>query len=255
MLEHFLVSELFTFFLIFCRIGSALVVLPGFAESYVSPMIRLTFALFVSLVLTPALGKYIPPLPTSQIALALLILSEILVGLFIGTICSILISATNTAGMIIALQAGVSSAVIFDATQSSQGSLIGNFIGLTALVLIFVTDMHHLMLRGVTESYQIFTPGLFPPVNDFMEGVARVTSEAFLMAVQISTPLIVAGTLLFLAGGIISRLMPTVQVFFIITPAQLLIGFFILMTSFTSIMLWFLDYYQDKLTNILGYLK
>lgn len=229
--------------------------MPGFGESYVSPRIRLVFALSLSLVLTPLLSKTMPHMPSSPLALALLVAAEILTGLFIGAVCNIILSATHVAGMIFSFQSGLSSAVIYDVTQASQGSLVGSFMGLTVLVLVFSTDLHFLMLRGVTESYSVFVPGHVPPLNDFVEVVAKLVSETFIISVQIAAPLIVAGTLLFLGAGILTRLMPAMQVFFILMPAQILLNFFILMTTFSAMMLWFLEFYRAKLSHLLGYLQ
>jgi flagellar biosynthetic protein FliR len=255
MLEQFLISQVFAFFLIFCRLGSGIMILPAFGETYVPPQLRLAFAFMLTLLLVPVIGKAIPPVPASAVALMLLVASEILTGLFIGTVCSILISATHTAGMIFSFQSGMSSAVVFDVTQSSQGSLIGNFMGLLALVLIFTTDLHHFILRGITESYSVFAPGKWPPLHDFVETAVRTLSDTFLIAMQVATPLIVVGTLLFLGAGVLSRLMPTMQVFFVIIPPQLLIAFFVLTTTFSSIMLWYMEFYREKLMMIFTYVK
>jgi flagellar biosynthesis protein FliR len=255
MLESFVVSQVFALFLIFCRIGSGIMLLPGFGESYVSPLIRLMLALMVALLLTPVLGKSLPPLPSSPLALFLLVTCEILTGLLIGAICNIIISATHVAGMIFSAQSGLSSVVIFDVTQNSQGSIVGNFIGLLALLLIFATGMHHFMLRGITESYTVFVPGHFVPLASFVEIATHLVSDTFRVAVEISAPLIAAGTLLFLSAGILSRLSPAMQVFFVVMPLQMLLGLFVFMTSFSAIMLWYMEFYREQLTHFLGYVK
>ena len=254
MLEHFLISQIFAFFMIFCRIGSGVMLLPGFGESYVPKRIRLSIAIIISLLLTPLLEKVMPTFPNSAITLTLMIISEILLGLLIGSICKVIINATHVAGEIFSLQAGISSAVIYDVTQQTQGSLIGNFIGLTSLVVLFSTNLHHVMLRGITDSYQVFLPGKFPTIHDFIESYAHLVSETFIIAVQISAPMIIIGTLLFLGAGIISRLMPNLQIFFIITAPQLMIGFFILITAFSSVILFYMNFYQDNLTSFISYL-
>jgi flagellar biosynthetic protein FliR len=255
MIETFLISQVFALFLIFCRIGSAIMILPVFGEAYIPPLVRLTLAFMVSLLLVPLLGSVIPPLPASPLSLALIVASEITTGIFIGAVCNILISATHIAGMIFSFQSGMSSAVIYDVTQSSQGSLIGNLMGLLTITLLFTTGLHHLMLRGITESYAVFIPGHWPPLHDFVETAVRIISDTFIIAVQVSTPLLVIGTLLFLGAGILSRLMPTMQVFFVITPPQLLICIFILTTTFSAIMLWYMEFYREKLMMIFGYVK
>lgn len=253
MLEQFLVSQVYTFFLIVCRIGSGIMVLPGYGETYVSPRIKLSFSLLISLILTPALQHMLPPMPASALGLALLVANEILIGVFLGGICRIIISVVDTAGMIYSIQSGISSAVIFDANQNSQGSLIGNFFGITIIALLFSTDMHYFMLRGITESYLVFTPGKLLPFDDFTKSTVRMASDAFIMAVQIAAPVIIVGTLLFLAAGVISRLMPMIQIFFVLVAPQLLIGFFIFATTFSAIMLFYMEFYRDKIMSIMGY--
>lgn len=83
MLSQFLAAELFAFLLIFCRMGSAIMLLPGFGEAYVSPRVRLLFALMLSLLLVPVI-RSLPPLPTSVLGLFNIMIAEILIGLFIG---------------------------------------------------------------------------------------------------------------------------------------------------------------------------
>lgn len=255
MLAHFLTSQIFIFLMILCRIGSGIMFMPGFGETYVPVTVRLVFAMMIALVLMPFLGTLMPPMPSSAILLALMVTGEILIGVFIGSICQILIGAMHVAGSIFSVQAGISSAVVFDSSQNTQGSLVGNFFGIAAIALIFTTDLHYLMLRGVTESYTVFAPGKFPPLNDFAGSIAHTVSDVFTIAVQISSPVIVTGTLLFLGAGIISRLMPTIQVFFVITAPQLLLGIFILATTFSAVMLYYMEFYKDKLLSIMGYLK
>ena len=229
--------------------------IPGFGEVYVSTRIRLILALAISLILSPVLSNIMPQFPNSVLRLLLIITNEIFIGLFIGAICKMIISVTHVAGMIISLQIGISSAVIYDPNQSSQGSLIGNLMGLMTILFLFATNLHHVMLRGVTESYMVFAPGKMPPLHDFAMTISHLASDSFIMAVQISAPLIIVGTLMFLAAGIIGRLMPTLQVFSVLTSPQLLVGFFILMTSFSAIMLYYIEFYREKIAFVFGYLK
>ena len=255
MLEQFLVAQVFALFLIFCRIGGCIMVLPGFGENYVPPSVRISLTFMISLILLPLIGKSMPPVPASAISFVLLVASEILIGLFIGSICKILIAVTHVTGMFFSFQSGMSSAVVYDVTQSAQGSLLGNFMGLMALVLIFSTGLHHIMLRAATDSYVVFTPGHWPPLHDLMETIARTVSDVFLISLQLSTPLLVIGTLLFLGAGVLARLMPTIQIFFLITAPQLMVCLFMLSTTISAIMLWYMEFYREKLLTIFTYVK
>lgn len=246
-LNDFLVSEIFTFLLIFCRVGTAITILPGFGETFVSPRVRLLLAAMFSVVLTPAIHPFPAP-PDSIFLLVTLMTAEILTGIFIGTIGRLLLSAISTAGMIIAYQSSLASALVQDVTiAGGQGSSMGNLMGISAIVLLFVTDMHHLMLRALVDSYDLFTVGGFPNIEDFTMHTVRVVNNSFLIALQLSAPHIVIGLIVYLAGGVIARLMPGLQVFFILVPPQLLLSFFVLMVAWGSIMLWYMDYFRDNI--------
>lgn len=252
MLEHYLITQLFAFLLIFCRMGAGIMVLPGIGEAYVSARLRLMLALMIALCLTPVFTAQLPKLPASPIGIALLILSEVLVGLFIGGLCRMMISAMHIAGTIAASQSSLSSATLFDITQASQGTTLSNLLSYSSLVLLFSLNMHHIMLRGLSESYSLFPPGEFPPVGDFVDYASHLMTETFAVAVQISAPITVVSLLLYFAAGILSRLMPTMQVFFIISPLQILISFFLLMVTMSALMLTFASFFETKLIGFLS---
>lgn len=251
-LNDFMLSEIFAFLMIFCRIGAALMLMPGFGEVYVSARVRLLLALAFTLVLTTALPHFPQP-PGSIFGVSNMIFAEIFTGLFLGAITRMLIAAISTAGMIIAYQSGLASALIQDVTMSGgQGSILGNMMGLCALVLLFATDMHHLMLRSLHDSYQLFPAGQFPPVSDFTQYAIHTMSSSFLMALQLASPHIVIGLIIYLAGGILARVMPNLQIFFIIQAPQLLISFFLLMLVFSSLMMWYMDYFRENISRFVG---
>ncbi len=251
-LNDFLVSEIFTCLLIFCRVGTAITVLPGFGETFISARFRLLLAAMFSIVLTPVIHPF-PAAPTTIFALVALMSAELLTGIFIGTIARLLLTAISTAGMAIAYQSSLASALVQDVTiTGGQGSSMGNLLGLTAMVLLFATNTHHLMLRALVDSYQIFPVGHFPNIEDFTTHTTRVINAAFLISLQLSAPHIVIGLVVYLAGGIIARLMPGLQVFAIIVPPQLLLSFFVLMTVWSSLMLWYMDYFRENMQKFVG---
>ncbi|NBX04159.1 MAG: flagellar biosynthetic protein FliR [Alphaproteobacteria bacterium] len=252
MLEQFLVSQLFAFLLVFCRLGSALMLLPGFGETYIPTRVRLLLAVLFSMLLAPVLTN-LPAAPSDMFSLVSLISAEILTGFFIGGISRIMIAAIHMAGMIIAYQSSLASALTQDVTQAqAQGTSLGNLLGFTALVLLFATDLHHLMLRGLADSYTLFLPGKFPNVAEFSNHAVQSMSAAFRMAMQMSAPHLIIGLIIYLAAGIIAKLMPNIQIFFIMMSPQLLISFIILMLSFSAIMLWYMEYFKTTLSGFLA---
>lgn len=252
MLEQFLVTELFAFLMVFARLGSAMMLLPGIGEAYVSARARLLLALTVGLVVTPIAQPLMPPLPGSPLGLTILLFGEITIGVFMGLLSRILISAMHTAGMIIAFQSGLAAAMMFDMNAGTQGSPFGNLLSLAAVMLLFALDLHHVMLVGVADSYTLFAPATYPPAGDFAMMAAQIVSSIFAIALAFAAPHIVVGLLVYLGAGVLARLMPAMQVFFVIMPAQILASFFILMVTVSGGMLMYMSFFEDMLTGFLA---
>ncbi len=251
-LNDFLVTELFTFLLIFCRIGAAIMVMPGFGENYISPRIRLLFALMLSAVIASGMKDFPQP-PETIPAITFMILAEILIGIFIGTTARLLLSAISTAGTIIAFQSGLASAVVQDVTGTGgQSTAISNLMSITAMVLMFSLNLHHLLLGGLFDSYAIFPAGMFPPIADMSETITKTAGDALGMAVRLAAPHIVLGLVVNLAAGVIGRLMPTFQVFFIMTAPNLMFSFMLFLLAFNGIMLYYMDYFKDNISHFVG---
>lgn len=245
MLAELIPEQAFTLLLIFVRLGTALMLLPGFGESYISPRVRLLIALSVTVVVYPVLPPVFPVLPESAMALFLLVIGEAFIGLFLGSVARLLMAALSIGGMMIATVTGLANALTNDPTAAEQGSIAGSFLSMLALLIIIILDLHHVLLRGVIESYQLFLPGQAILVGDISEMVSRVVSKAFLLGFQIASPFIAMGLIFNLGLGLLARLMPQMQVFFIAIPLQILIGMAILMVALPALLGWFIAGFEE----------
>lgn len=252
MLEQFLVPELFAYLLLFSRIGAGIMLLPGFGEVYVPARIRLLLALAFSALLMPVLGDRLPPLPAQPLEVLVLVAGEVLVGLFLGALARMLISAVHTAGTVIATQSGLASAMMLDISQTTQSTALTNLLTITALTVLFAADLHHLLLTALAQSYDLFIPGAALPVGDLADYGARSLSRVFTVAIQLAAPHIVVGTILYLAAGVLSRLMPAMQIFFILMAPQILVSFFILAVCLSGMMLWYMTYLEQTFMNFVS---
>jgi flagellar biosynthetic protein FliR len=226
--------------------------LPGLSEGYMSPRARLYIALGICLAIIPMLLDKMPPMPDSAVKLFLLVAKEIMVGVFIGAVIKILFATLSTAGAIIASQTGLGSAMLFDPSQSEQGSAISVFLGITGIMLIFAGNLHHIFIRAIVDSYSLFPPLEAMPMGGFTDLITKTTADSFSIAIRISSPVIVIGLVIYLGGGIIGRLMPQIQVFFIMTPVQILLGFSMFLMALSTGLTWFMNYYSDTLQHFLN---
>lgn len=248
-LHYFLLSELFTCLLIFCRVGSAIMVMPGVGEGYVSPRVRLLLAIALSIMLTPMLKSIMPPMPQAGLALMVLIVAEVLIGAFIGLIARTLLMALHVAGTIIAFQSSLASATLFDQTAGGQTAVVSNLLSIAALTLFFVLNLHHLTIAAMVQSYDVFSPGRFPSIEDMNMLKLRTFSDSFALGVMLSAPHIVFGLLFYMAGGLMNRLMPSFQVFFVLMSPQIMLGLLLLMATISFMLQIFSNFMQEHLTH------
>lgn len=251
MLATLIPAEIFAYLLVFSRIGATMVILPGFGEIYVSPRIRLAIALTITAVLLPVLADRLPKMPAAPAALVLLLAGEILIGVFIGTVGRVLISALAAGGAMLAFLSGLSNALLFNPLLSDQGALPSVFLSLLGLLLIFVTDTHHLMLMALLDGYSLFAPGALPAFGDFADTLARLLADSFRIGLQIAMPFLLFGIVFYTGMGLLARLMPQMPIFFVALPAQIMLGLVMMLLTFPAALLWFLNYYQTTFTRLL----
>jgi flagellar biosynthetic protein FliR len=251
MLTEYLTANAFALFFVFARIGAALMLLPGFGEVFIPARIRLLLAVGITVVVTPVVGEFIPAPPDGPLRMFVLLGHEMAVGLFLGAIARAMIAALHMAGVIIGFQTSLANASLFDPLNAGQGTLIGSFLNVLGVFMIFAADLHHLMLIAVIDSYSLFVPGATLPLGDFSDTAARVVAQSFVLAMQLSAPFIVMGMLFYLGMGLLARLMPQVQIFFIAIPVQIFVGFLVMAATLSACMMWFLGQFQTSFRGIL----
>jgi flagellar biosynthetic protein FliR len=249
----FLPAYAAAFMLCFARIGTMIMLLPGLGELSVPPRIRLTVALVLTAVILP-LHRTTYVLDMRAFGPLLLMLGqELLVGAVLGLTARMTISALQVAGSVVAQQLGLGFVTAVDPTQGQQGLIVGNFLTILGITLIFATDLHHMVIAALNDSYALFKPGEVPPFGDVAALLTRTVASAFKIGVQLSAPFLVFGLLFNLGLGILSRLMPQMQVFFIGMPLSILVGFLILLLVVGAMMMTFLNYVEGVLQQLAPY--
>ncbi|MBL8689849.1 MAG: flagellar type III secretion system protein FliR [Rhodospirillaceae bacterium] len=250
-LPQFLPAEIFAFMAVFIRLGAAFLVMPGFGEAVVPARLRLMMAIAITLIIAPIVRQTLPGLPSGPGELIAFVATETAIGFFLGGIARLLVTTLDLAGTIISMQIGLSTAMIFNPALQTTGTLPGVLLSLGGLITILETNLHHLLLEGVVDSYTLFRPTDPLPVGDLSDTIARLIGASFRVGVQMAMPFIVLSLLFTIALGLISRLMPTLQIFFVSVPAQLAGGFLIIIVSLSAMMNVFLTYFHETLVGLL----
>ncbi len=252
MLEQVLPANIFAAALIFARVGSAMMLLPGIGEFYVMQRYRVLLAALISALLTPVLEPVLPPLPGSAVRLVVDVGSEAMIGLFLGSVARVLLGALDVAGTIISLQIGLSAAQIFNPMAAATGTLISTLYGVMGVLMIFLTDLHHLLLRAVVDSYAVFPAGVMPPIEDLSDMMARSVAAAFAIGMAMAAPFLLLGVLFFAVIGIIGRLVPQLQILFVTQPVQIIGGLLAMVFVLSASMEWFLEAFMRQFAALTG---
>ncbi|MGY2049301.1 flagellar biosynthetic protein FliR [Methylobacterium sp. JK268] len=229
------------YLLVFARVGTLVMLMPGIGETVVSPRLRLAFALLVALVLFPVVRPLLPQQGGTGPDLIGTLIGEIAVGLVLGLAVRAVLAALQTAGTVIAQQLGLAYAMTVDPTTAGQQATLGTFLTLLGITLVLATDLHHLAIAGIRDSYALMPPVGVPATGDAADLAIRAVARGFSLAVRISAPFIAFGILFNLGLGVLSRLMPQMQVFFVATPAAILIGMAVLLATLGVVMGVFVD--------------
>ena len=230
------------FMLCFARIGTMVMLLPGLGELTVSPRVRLTLALVLTMVILPLHRSAYQLDLRVFLPVVQMLFQEMLIGAVLGLLSRLTVSALQVAGAVVAQQMGLGFVTAVDPTQGQQGMIVGNFLAVLGITMIFATDLHHLVIAALNDSYIIFKPGEVPVLGDVANALSGTVAGAFRIGVQIAAPFLVFGLLFNMGLGILSKLMPQMQVFFVGMPLSIMVGFLILILVVGAMMTTFLDY-------------
>lgn len=239
--------NLYNYSLIFLRIGSIFMFMPGFAATYINTQTRLILALAVSIVLYAPISSMIPPQPNDFSLELCYFLNEITIGLFLGLVLQILFFALNFAGSLASQAIGFANAQLFDPAFQTQSMLIESFLSVLALTVVFLTDTHHLMLEALVNSYRIFPLGESLPLGDMSSHFIQTLNQSFNFGFRLGAPFIAFTIVFYSCMGLVSRLMPQLNIFFLSLPLQIYLGLGLLFLTVPVILNVFFRYYGEGL--------
>jgi len=204
--------DLYNWLLIFLRVGTFLLVLPFFSVVNFPPQMRVALSALIALLLAPLL----PPAALNKLdflALLNLMLQEISVGLLLGFVARMVFYAVDLAGNIIATEMGLNLAAIFDPSSGQSAQAPSSILFFLAAVVMLTLDLHHWVLVGFERTYTVLPIGGAHLNRALFETVVSQTSGIFVVALQISAPIIAVSFVVTLIFAVLSRAVPQMNVF------------------------------------------
>ncbi|MBR0686801.1 flagellar biosynthesis protein FliR [Bradyrhizobium manausense] len=217
-------------FIVFCRIGACLMLVPGYSSVNVPPQIRLFVALVTTFALTPILLSILKPLvdDASPLTLALLIGTELLVGCVIGLGGRVFFLALQTMLAVMASAIGLSSIPGTPVGDTDPAPPVVPLIMAAVTTLFFLTDQHWQVLRGLMNSYDVWHPGEKLSGEMALNQLVSRLTDAFVLTLRITSPFIVYSVVVNFSVGLINKLTPAIPVYFVSVPFVLFGGFLLL---------------------------
>ncbi len=229
-------TTVLTAFVLFCRIGACLMLMPGFSSPRVPMVVRLFLTITITFAFVPLLGSNVEKLVENIAPLDLfrMIVSEMLIGGLIGLLGRIFFAALETLGTAIAQEMGLANALGAPIDESEQLPDIASLLTFLATTLLFITDLHFEVIRGLVASYRAM-----PVANGFsiqfgLVQIANVLGSSFLLSLRIASPFIVFALIVNLGIGLANKLTPQIHVYFMATPGVMIAGLFLFYFTFRT---------------------
>jgi flagellar biosynthetic protein FliR len=239
------------YFLVLCRIGGCLMFMPGFSSPRIPPQIRILVAIAVTLALAPIL---IPVVKAAVDKMGdatpmRLMMTEITIGALIGLMGRCFYIALEFMGTAIASSIGFGNLPGTPIEHTDPIPPLSSVLTLTATVLFFITDQHWEVLRGLVTSYRTIPISQAFSANISLIQFTDALTDAFNLALQISSPFIVYAIAINFLFGIVNKLTPQIAVYFISVPFVLVGGLLLLYLTIADFMRLFLAGFTNWLAN------
>ncbi len=241
----------FGFSLLLARFGALVMVAPGLGEAQVPATVRAGLAACLVALLLPVLGPRMPPVPADGWHYAALIGAELLTGLWFGWLARLVALALPAAAQIITLMTGLANVIAPD-PMLGQASALSRLFGLMPAVLLLGSGLYMVPVAALAGSYGVIPAGAMLPAGDAVTLVVRGMGGSFDLAVRLAAPSILAGTVWQIALGITARLVPSLQVYQLAHPGQVLGGMMLLAVTLPALLGAWLEAARGGLLPITG---
>ena len=176
-----------------------------------------------------------------------LILSEVMIGLILGLGARIMMSALQVAGATAGIASGLGFAQQIDPIASQPAAIFSGFFSLMGVVLLMSAGLHRVMIEAAADSYKLFPPGALPPIGDATAFMIDAVSSSFRLGIQIAAPVLIFSLIFNVALGLVSRLIPQVQVFMTAMPLSVMLGLAVIALGLGGGMMVWLDAMETQM--------
>lgn len=216
--------EVIFFMLVLSRVAGIFAALPVFGGRSLPTRIKAAVVFMITLICFPSLSITMPQVPSDAFSLALLALSEVMVGLTLAFITQIIFAAVEFSGQIIGMQMGLTISSILDPTRGTQTQIMSVVQTLFATLMFLALNIHHLFIRAIIDSFNAIPLGGWRISGEIVNFLVMRTADIFIIGIRLAAPVMVALLLTTVALGIMARAFPQMNVFMISLPLNIGLG-------------------------------
>jgi flagellar biosynthetic protein FliR len=212
-----------TFLLLVTRYIAFLMVVPGIGGGLSGIIIRYPVAVLLAIVSLNL--KHTAPVPTDIVLMVAQIASEVALGGIVGVVPLLIVSGAQTAGHLASGTMGLNGAQLFDPTTSAPLSDLARIYSDLAIVLFLLIGGHYVAIAELAGLDASIVPGSFVVSSLSVQGLVTQSSRIFQIGCLIAAPVVVALLLTNFVMGVVSKAIPTVNIFIVSFPLTIGIGF------------------------------
>jgi flagellar biosynthetic protein FliR len=218
-----------TFLLVFLRISSMLLVFPIFSAPQIPSLVRLGFGLLFSFIIFHLVP--VVHLSGNLYELAIAVASQVVLGVIVGFVASLVFTGVQFAGELIDLQMGFAIANVLNPQTQQNITIIGEFQLAIATLVFLATDSHHFLIQGIAGSFTLVPLPFINLDQGIADNVTIFFTQSFLIVFRIAAPIVTALFLVNVTLAFMARVAPQMNVFVVGLPIQVGVGLIMMAIS------------------------
>lgn len=215
------------------RTASWLLLAPPFSHRAIPAPVKALLALALGLAVLPDVPPSLMAGGLDAGALTVAAVQEVVVGSALGFLCMLMFAAVQAAGDLIDMFGGFNMSAMFDQQTGTNSSVMGRAYQMTALTLLFASNAHLLMIRGLMRTFDVLPVGQLLDMSTMAQMATEGLTGMFLAALQIAGPLIAVLFLTDVGLGLLTRVAPALNAFALGFPLKIFVTLVIVGISFS----------------------
>jgi len=253
LLAHFTEQQVAAFFLVIARVSPLFILAPLFSSKSLPARARTIVALAISIGLMPAVKH--GTIDLDPLAFGGLIIKEVIVGLAFAYALGAMFAALQAAGTLLDTLIGFSFGATVDPVTGTQSAVIQQMYSLFGVAIFIAIGGDAWVIKGLGRTYDSVPMLDAPAIGSLVGGAQVAFSGIFVSAFMIGAPVIIALIIVDAAFGIVSKVVPQMNIFAVGFPAKMIVGLTLLGATLPFVSGFIADQLQLSVAQALHALK